>query len=157
GPGVFLGLTLVVLMAVLIASASRRGLHGVISVLVTLGILAILAGMLLPALSKAKSKAQSINAINSLKQIGLAARTWALDNNDRLPNSFEDMINELSTDKVTYDPESGQRFVYVGGGLEVDKIQPDSVICYSPTDTGGMRNVLLADGSVQRLTSRKFE
>jgi hypothetical protein len=157
GPGLLLLVALIGLMLALVASAIRRGAQGVLTVLAIFGIVAILAAMLLPALAKAKGRAQSIMALNNLKQIGLAARTWALDNNDRLPNSFEEMMPELSTDKVTYDPESGQRFVYIGGGLEVDKIQPDSVICYSPNDTGGWRNVLLADGSVQRLTGAKFE
>src|SRR5207247_8059130 len=77
--------------------------------------------------------------------------------NDRLPKSYEEMINELSTMKITYDPESGQQFVYLGAGLELEKIQPDSVIAYSPTETGGYRAVLFADGSVQQMSSRKFE
>src|SRR5206468_11252879 len=76
---------------------------------------------------------------------------------DRLPNSYDEMINELSTLKVTFDPESGQQFVYLGAGLELEKILPDSIIAYSPTETGGYRTVLLADGSVQQLSSRRFE
>ena len=45
----------------------------------------ILPAMLLPALAKAKERAQSINCMNNMKQIGLAYRTWALDNNDQYP------------------------------------------------------------------------
>jgi len=127
------------------------------NVLVVFAILAILAAMLLPALSRAKARSQRINAVNSLKQIGVAARTWALDNGDRLPPSFEDMMAELSTDKITYDPESGQRFIWVGGGVDLGKIQPDSVLAFSPVEHGNSRAVLLADGSVQQLTSAKFE
>ena len=47
--------------------------------------IAILAAMLLPALSQAKYRAQSINCMNNMKQIGLAYRTWALDNGDAFP------------------------------------------------------------------------
>jgi competence protein ComGC len=157
GPGLFMLGTMAALVMALIGSAIRRGWGGVINVLVVFAIIAILAAMLLPALSRAKSRAQRINAVNSLKQIGVAARTWAIDNDDRLPATFEDMMAELSTDKITYDPESGQRFIWVGGGVELGKIQPDSVIAFSPVEHGNSRAVLLADGSVQQLSSGKFQ
>jgi prepilin-type processing-associated H-X9-DG protein len=157
GAGLLVGGALILMMVILIASAIRRGASGVISVLVIFAILAILAAMLLPALSKAKSRAQRINAMNNLKQIGLAVKTYALDNKDRMPNSWQDMMNELNTDKVTYDPETGQQFIYLGSGLDLEKIHPDSVICYSPTDHGGARGVLFADGHVEQVGNAKFE
>lgn len=49
------------------------------------GVTAIGAGMLLPALAKAKGKAQSISCQNNMKQIGLAFRIWSGDNNDQFP------------------------------------------------------------------------
>ncbi len=52
---------------------------GYVSVFMTL----IVAAMLLPALSHAKSKAQTIMCSNNLKQIGLAFRTWGLDHGDQ--------------------------------------------------------------------------
>ena len=156
GFGLFMLGTVAVLMVTLIGSAVRRGWNGVLSVLVVFGIVAVLAAMLLPALSRAKSRAQRINATNNLKQIGLAMKTFALDNGGRFPNSYEEMINELSTEKVTIDPESGQRFIYLGAGLIESNIQPDSVVAFSPTDMGGARNVLFADGSVQQMSGSKF-
>jgi len=60
--------------------------------------------LLYTSFAEAQRKAERIQCVNNLKQIGLAGRLWAGDNKDVYPSNFICMTNELSTWKILQCP-----------------------------------------------------
>ncbi len=77
----------------------RNRAFTLIELLVVIAIIAILAGMLLPALAKAKAKAQRIKCSSNLKQVALSFKMFAGDNEQQFPGKLD--VNKFAQSNRT--------------------------------------------------------
>lgn len=118
----------------------------------TVATVGVLASMLLPALAKAKAKANVIKSVNHAKQLGIGLIVHAQDNDDKLPDADKwcDMIQrEVDSPRVFVSPqdsmaqaraEAGQKvssyaFNKALSGKNLNEVDPGTVILFE-TDLG---------------------
>src|SRR5437660_4192525 len=100
---------------------SRIAGFTLIELLVVIAIIAILASMLLPALAKAKTKAQGISCLSNNKQLVLAWHLYAGDFNDACANNFTIPGTENSITSKKFDNWVNNVMTW-GAGTDVDSV-----------------------------------
>lgn len=139
-----------------------------------------MAGLTVPALARAKQKAQTINCVNNMKQLGLAVKIYALNHNDQLPPAAtwcDAIQTNVGSAKVFACPsEPGSRCSYAFNvkldGKKQSEVDPQTVLLFESdagwNGSGGVGelkphqhssrtvNVLLADGAVMKIPRARF-
>ena len=127
-----------------------------IEIMVVIGIIIVLAGLLMPAMNRARKQATRVECINNLKNIGIAIQSYALDNDGKYPPTGTALstsldVNYLSTNEVLNCPGDGAAYGYTTKSYTISNAGAMNVIarCSTAIHPGPKQyDVLYGDGHV---------
>jgi len=123
---------------------------------------AVGAGILMPALARARQQARQVVSMNNLKQLGLAVITYANDNQGKLPDNLDQAKQYYGDSKVLKSPLkpkgfAGPSYIYINGhSMKAESPARQIVIYENPEYCQDTINAVFLDGHVERMQRDRF-
>jgi len=111
-----------------------------IELLVVIAIIALLMGILMPALQRVKKQARTVYCLSSLKQIGIAMTSYALENDDFIPRALDHQVKWI----LEFIPYLGNEFKGVTNYRDVSVYQCPSF----PREGVGLNGISNAEQTI---------